>query len=225
MNNGCPAESRLVDFALCPLLEENADIAVHLLTCEACAQKLKLVNQVMTADSDVSPEEWAEIKQVMDRSKDQSEPLWEKVERLLSPVFFDSPAFFGSREEELLPAAAAAAADLPPSEMMEDAPAPAIALTFKAYCDPGSKLFWTAVMEITPERDDKQAILITDSGNQPVAGGVFLLCGQQLAVKNGRTYMTLDAFRNGLRNREVAFIFDSGERMDGGLVFALEELK
>ena len=226
MNNDCPTENRLVDFALFPLAEENADIVVHMLHCQECARKLRLVNQVITADCDISQEEWTEIRQVMGQNKNQSENLWKKVERLLSPVLFDSPVFFGSREEVLQPAAAAAAS-LPPAEMMADAPVPFIALTFKADCDHESGLFWTAVMEIVPGSGEEaeQTVLITDGSGLPIAKGRFLLCGQLLTVKNGRTHITLDAFRSGLRNREVAFIFDSGERMDGGLVFALEELK
>ena len=86
MNEACPSEARLIEFALTPLQEENVDIAVHILHCLDCAKKLYLMNQIILSHCEVTPEDWAEIKSFRPHRNPAVNDLWQKVERLLNYV-------------------------------------------------------------------------------------------------------------------------------------------
>ena len=216
MNEACPSEARLIEFALTPLQEENVDIAVHILHCRDCAKKLYLMNQIILSHCEVTPEDWAEIKSFRPHRNPAVNDLWQKVERLIHAY-----------EEQ--PLVAASSGKEPPHDSRrvrrEDREAsPSINLIFKADCEDDDPHFWTASLQLdlTAGSDELQPVSVTDCSGNPIIHGVLLLCGQTLLVSAGKAYISLGDFRRNLRNREVAFQFAAGKRVAGSLALALE---
>lgn len=224
-DNGCPTETGLIEFALSPLQEENIDMLMHILHCKTCGRKLHQINKVLLADCEVSSEEWEEIKRFRPHAKGEAEALWRKVERLLTRIVLDNPVIPFDLEE--VPAAAASGKNLPHEKAkIGGAAASFVDLTFKANCDERSKFYWTATLRIDLSVEDETIlpVSITDGSGAAVTGGKLILCGQTLSVADGKAGITLEDFRRGLRSREIAFDFATGERMAGCLVLALEDM-
>ena len=228
MNDVCPTEAKLVEFALSPLQEENIDIVMHVFHCEECSRKLERMNQVFLADCEVSPEEAAKIERfcscTTSRAK-QDGALWEKVQRLLTPVIFGDLGLAEDYRE--LPLVAASRKSFGNEKANDISTVRFVDLTFKANCDDCSNEFWKATLRIplSAENETPLSVLVTDGKETPVATGTLVLCGRKLSVTNGKACTTLGDFRSSLRSREVAFCFASGKHMAGSLIFALEELK
>lgn len=228
MNDVCPSEARLTEFALTPLLEENVDIAVHVLHCSDCAKKLHLMNQVILSHCEITAEDWAEIKSFRPRRNPAVNDLWQKVERFLNSVFPADFEFIHAGEEQPIVAAAASGKEPPHDSRRirreESGASPGINLVFKADCEGDEPHFWTASLrlDLSAGNDDLQPVSVTDRSGNPVAHGVLLLCGQTLLVSDGTAYISQGDFRRSLRNREVAFQFASGKRVSGSLTLALE---
>lgn len=226
MNDTCPSAARLTEFAQTPLLEENVDIAVHILQCRDCAKKLYLMNQIILSHCEITQDEWAEIKNFKPCRNSTANNLWQKVEHLLNTVF---PADFKYiRTYEELPQAAAAGNEPPhvnhPVRREESEEPRHVKLVFKAECDDEDLHFWTASLQIdlSAGNNDLQRIFVTDRCGNPIAHGLLLLCGQFLPISGGKTYIPLEDFRRNLRNQDVALQFATGKRVSGSLTFALE---
>ncbi len=219
----CPDIENLIAFAAKPLLEENEGIACHIDSCRKCQEELQFINGTILCEAEITEEDAVSVRQFLEK-KEKTAKLWKKLREIINNLQVvipdeDSEGGLADFAFSMLSGIAAFTAVGATSSGNVYAGEP-VKIGFAANCSRNDMNYWYAEMIIPPGTppDGKLMILLTDRNENMIPRGTLVLLGNELPICEGLAEITLEDFRNSLKNTTVFLRKSNGEILPGELV-------
>jgi hypothetical protein len=208
----CPDQESIAAFAAGGLAETlREEVFLHICSCGECRRSLRFACECRIADKQqtwpiVTAQEAEQAKTVFDlvlRLRDMPSEralLWLRFSQALTPVREVLAAADGQTPDQKLQTAALSGH-----------------ICFFAECGKRAPGYWQAKIAIptAPTPETELRIRIQDAQGKPVPNGVFILCGIELPVADGRAKVRLADLQGHLDQPIVALRFPTGEESHG----------